>query len=141
MRSDLAAQPRRGHPTQPPILTVAGNNNEVGSQPLSLCGKGLNFTPGSSVTLTMTNVPGMNGTTMAPKTFGPFTVGADGKFSYSISSFSLPGAVHCTMDQLFADVTVTATNSQQELASNTFNASNFCNNTSSLPGSFGGGCQ
>jgi VCBS repeat-containing protein len=73
-------------------------------------------------------------------TLGTFTVGADGKFSYSIGSFSMPPAVACDTQQLFADVTVTATDAQQDIAHDTFNASNFCNNTSSLPGSFGGGC-
>jgi hypothetical protein len=52
----------------------------------------------------------------------------------------MPSAVACNTTQLFADVKVTATDAQQEIADDTFNASNFCNNTSSLPGSFGGGC-
>ena len=135
-----SSNPNPPNPPTPPILTVAGNNTQISSAPVKLCGGGSNFTPGTVVTLTMTNVPDFNGATRAPITLGMFTVAADGKFTYSLSANSMPSAVACNTTQLFADVKVTATDAQQEIADDTFNASNFCNNTSSLPGSFGGGC-
>jgi subtilase family serine protease len=128
-------------PPTPPIVTVSGNLTQSGNSPVELCGTGSNFTPGSSVTLIMTNVPGLNGTTRDPITLGNFTVGADGKFSYSISASSSPSDVVCTTDQIFSDVTVTATNAQQQIATDTFSGSTFCGNLTVQPGAFGGGCK
>jgi hypothetical protein len=128
------------NPPASPILTVAGNNTQLVSAPVSICGGGSNFTPGTTVTLTMTNVPDINGGTRAPITLGTFTVGADGKFGYSISALSMPSGVFCNTAQFFEDVTVTATDAQQEIASDTFNADSFCSNATVLPGAFGGGC-
>jgi len=122
-----------------PTLTVAGNNTQLASSPVELCGGGSNFTPGTTVTLTMTNVPDNNGATLGPRTLGTFTVGADGKFAYDISANSSPPAVVCTTAQIFDHVTVTATDQQQEIATATFNAGSFCTNVT-IGGGFGGGC-
>jgi hypothetical protein len=128
-------------PPPQPFVSVAGNISQTTSSPATLCGNGLRFTPGATVTLTMTNVPGPNGLPRAPITLGTmFAVGADGKFSYTISGTPLPSAsLACTPQQLGDLVTITATDAQQDIAHNTFNASTFCNNVT-LPGSFGGGC-
>ncbi|HMG56102.1 MAG TPA: S53 family peptidase, partial [Kofleriaceae bacterium] len=127
-------------PPSPPRFSVAGNLTQLASIPLLLCGTGSNFTPGGIVTLTMTNVPGFDGLPRPPVTLGTFTVGTDGKFSYPTSTSSIPSAIGCTDEQRFDDVTVTATNpQQQEIASDTFFASAFCINALT-PGSFGGGC-
>jgi hypothetical protein len=138
--TQLSPSSGSSNPPPSPILTVAGNNTQLASSPVEICGGGSNFTPGATVTLTMTNVPNINGTTRPPITLGTYTVGADGKFSYSISALSMPPAIFCDNAQFFTDVTVTATDAQQELASDTFNADSFCSNATVLPGAFGGGC-
>ena len=126
-------------PPQLPRLSVAGTATASINAPVNICGKGANFTPGSAVIVTMSNVPTINGGSLAPFTIANATVAADGTFGYSRDATSMPAAVFCTDAQRFWDVTVTATNSLQEVANNTFSAGYFCSNTT-LATNFGGGC-
>lgn len=126
-------------PPPTPHLSVSGNVTQLASEPVDLCGKGTNFTPGATVTLTLTNVPGIGDTTVPPFSLGTFTVGADGTFSYSIPAGGTPPAINCTDAQRFFVPTVTATDAQQEIASDTFTAGPFCLNVTTA-GEFGGGC-